>query len=257
MLERTFIHVQRVGPKTEQRLWSRGIHTWHDYMERGKGLLSPGIHCLMEQTLEASMLHRDDVSFFGERLPSGEMWRVFDAFKEKAVYLDIETTGYQSDGAEITVIGLYDGKTIQTFVNGINLEDFETAIACYDLVITFNGASFDLPFIRSCFPGITFPGGHIDLRFVLKKLGLSGGLKRIEKNLGIGREKDVEGLDGFEAIRLWYAYQRGDENALRTLIAYNNADIVNLQPLMEMAYEKLEEKLCLFFCSNWGTLKNR
>ena len=242
MLERTFIRVQGVGPATEQRLWARGIHTWQDFLEHGRGLLAPRIDRLMELTLEASLLHRDDVSFFGERLSSGEMWRVFDAFKEKAVYLDIETTGYQSDGADITVIGLYDGKTIQTFVNGINLEDFEAAIACYDLVITFNGASFDLPFIRSCFPGITLPGGHIDLRFVLKKLGLTGGLKRIEKNLGIGREKDIDGIDGFEAIRLWYAYQSGDKRALRTLIEYNNADIVNLQPLMEMGFREMKEK---------------
>ncbi len=242
MLERTFIHVQGIGPKTEQRLWARGIHTWQDYMERGHGHLSPGMHCLMEQTLQASLEHRDDVSFFNNRLSSGEMWRVFDAFRERAVYLDIETTGYQQDGADITVIGLYDGKAIQTFVNGINLEDFETAIAAYDLVITFNGASFDLPFIRSRFPGITLPGGHIDLRFVLKKLGFTGGLKRIEKDVGIAREREVEGIDGFEAIRLWYAYQRGNKKALDTLIEYNNADIVNLQPLMEMGFLEMKEK---------------
>jgi uncharacterized protein YprB with RNaseH-like and TPR domain len=242
MLERTFIHVQGVGPKTEQRLWARGIHTWQDFIDRGQGVLSPGIHRLMKQTLEASLKHRDDISFFNDRLSSGEMWRVFDAFKEKAVYLDIETTGYMQDGAEITVIGIYDGKTIQTFVNGINLEDFETAIAEYDLVITFNGASFDLPFIRNCFPGISLPGGHIDLRFVLKKLGYTGGLKRIEKELEITRGMDIDGVDGFEAIRLWYAYQRGNKKAPSTLIEYNNADIVNLHPLMEMGFREMKEK---------------
>ena len=96
------------------------------------------------------------------------MWRTYDAFKNNAVYLDIETTGYYQDIDEITVIGIYDGKDVQTFVNGINLNDFEIAIARYDLVITFNGATFDLPFIRSSFPGISLPAAHIDLRFLLK-----------------------------------------------------------------------------------------
>ena len=55
MLERTFIHVQGVGPSTEQRLWARGIHTWQDFLEHGRGILAPRIDCLMEQTLQASM----------------------------------------------------------------------------------------------------------------------------------------------------------------------------------------------------------
>jgi len=49
-------------------------------------------------------------------------------------------------GIKFTVINgyLYEG--------GINLDDFEIAIAPYDLVITFNGSSFDLPYIRRWFP---------------------------------------------------------------------------------------------------------
>ena len=101
-----------------------------------------------------------------------------------AVYLDIETSGYDQWTNDITVIGIYDGQTVQSFVNGKNLEQFETAIAKYDLVITFNGSSFDLPFIRRSFPGISLPEGHIDLRFVLKKMGLSGGLKAHRKDGG-------------------------------------------------------------------------
>ena len=92
------------------------------------------------------------------------------------------------------------------------------AIADYELVITFNGACFDLPFIKRCFPGISLPKGHIDLRFVLKKMGLGGGLKKIEKDTGIIRSDEIEGVDGFEAVRLWQQYQWGDEKALSTLI---------------------------------------
>jgi hypothetical protein len=68
-----------------------------------------------------------------------------------------------------------------------------------------------------------------------------GGLKKIEKDLGITRSNEIDGVDGFEAVRLWRKYQRGDKKALKTLISYNNADIINLEPLMERAYEKLKE----------------
>lgn len=243
MLEQTFIHIPGIGPKTEQTLWSRGIRRWQDFLDHQKPVFSPAKDRFIGSELEVSLAHRDDVGFFGDRLPPGEMWRVFDRFRHRAVYLDIETSGYDHWANDITVIGLYDGTRVQTFVNGKNLDAFEAAIASYDLVITFNGACFDLPFIRRCFPGISLPGGHIDLRFVLKKLGCEGGLKKIEKDLGIARDDDIDGVDGFEAVRLWQRYRWGDEAALKTLIKYNNADIINLEPLMEMAYERMKSRV--------------
>ncbi len=197
----------------------------------------------MHQHLEASLRNQANIGYFSERLPPGETWRLFDAFRHRAVYLDIETSGDDQWNNEITVIGLYDGRNTQTFVSGKNLEAFEMAIADYDLVITFNGACFDLPFIKRSFPGISLPKGHIDLRFVLKKLGLSGGLKKIERDTAITRCDDIDGVDGFEAVRLWQRYQWGDEKALETLITYNNADIMNLEPLMELAYGKLKSRV--------------
>ncbi len=243
MLEQTFIHIPGIGTKTEQRIWDRGIHRWQDFLDRPKPFFSHAKDRLVNEHLEASLAHRDHIGYFDERLPAGEKWRLFDAFRHQAVYLDIETSGYDQWTNDITVIGLYDGDRVQTFVNGNNLDAFETAIAHYDLVITFNGACFDLPFIRRSFPGISLPKGHIDLRFVLKKLGHEGGLKKIEKDLEIARSDEIDGVDGFEAVRLWHRYQRGDEKALQTLISYNNADIMNLEPLMELAYDKMKEKI--------------
>jgi uncharacterized protein YprB with RNaseH-like and TPR domain len=243
MLEHTFIHIAGIGPKTEQTLWCRGIRTWRHFLDHGATIISPARDEFIIQELEASLTHREDPSFFSERLPPGEMWRTYDVFKNNAVYLDIETTGYYQNADEITVIGIYDGTDVQTFVNGINLDDFEIAIARYDLVITFNGATFDLPFIRSWFRGISLPAAHIDLRFLLKKLGYAGGLKRIEKELGIYRGIDIDGIDGFEAVRLWNEYQWGDKKALKSLVEYNSADIMNLKPLMEMGYREMKKKL--------------
>jgi len=193
--------------------------------------------------LAVSLAHREDAAYFSACLPPGEMWRIFTAFKQKTVYLDIETSGGWQGTDDITVIGIYDGANVQTFVHGINLNDFEIAIANYDLVITFNGTAFDLPFIQSQFPGISLPPAHIDLRFLLKKVGYAGGLKKIEKELGIARESSIDGMDGYDAVRLWQAYQWGDDAALETLIRYNRADIVHLEPLMEVGYSEMKRQV--------------
>ncbi|RPI78678.1 MAG: exonuclease [Desulfobacteraceae bacterium] len=229
MLERTFIHIQGIGLKTEQNLWKRGFRCWDDFIERREIVFSPERDAFIEEELRDSRANIGNIAFFKERLSAHEMWRLYSTFESEVVFLDIETNGGFD---EITLIGLYDGQTARTFINGQNLQEFETAVADFKLVVTFNGSSFDLPIIRRSFPGITLPVAHIDLRFLLRKLGLKGGLKSIEEQLAIRREPEVRGLGGFDAIWLWQAYQAGDRNALERLIRYNTADIVNLKPLL-------------------------
>ena len=251
MLEHTFIHIPGIGPKTERYLWRNGILTWKHFLSNKKSLLSHTRDAFVRQNLEASLENRDNIRFFQDRLSSADLWRVFNRFKEKAVYLDIETSGLYQGVDEITVIGLYDGKTVKTFVQGINLAEFESEITSYQLIITFNGAQFDLPFIRRQFPNISLPPAHIDLRFFLKKLGYRGGLKAIEKSFGLHRASAIDGIDGYEAVLLWKAYQWGDESALDRLILYNTADIVHLKPLMERGYQEMKAQL-LSFNEQWG-----
>jgi hypothetical protein len=243
LLKHTFIHIQGIGLKTEGNLWKRGILTWQDFLNHRGPIFSRARDQFIGEELEASLENCSNVRFFQDRLSSGDMWRIFGAFKEKAVYLDIEASGGYQGMDEITVIGLYDGCDVHTFVNGDNLDDFEISISQYDLVITFNGTTFDLPFIRRWFPNISLPPAHIDLRFLLKKLGYTGGLKKIEKDLGPDRASEIDGISGYDAIHLWNAYQWGDPEALDRLIQYNTADIVNLKPLMEMGYREMRERL--------------
>jgi uncharacterized protein YprB with RNaseH-like and TPR domain len=197
---------------------------------------------MVRRALRTSLEHRGDIRFFSDRLSSGDMWRIYDAFKQKVVYLDIETSGGYLGMDEITVIGIYDGLRVQSFVNGTNLDEFEIAIAQYDLVITFNGTTFDLPFIRRWFPNICLPPAHIDLCFLLRRLGYRGGLKKIEKDIGLSREPEIDGINGYDAVLLWKAYQWGDPGALDRLLQYNTADIVNLKPLMERGYGEMKTR---------------
>ena len=244
MLENTFIHIQGVGPRTEQAIWKQGLLTWEAFLHHRGTVLSRARDRLVQDELERSLANRHRIAYFSQRLKGAESWRLFDTFRTGAAYLDIETSGGYDGFDDITMIGLYDGRRVQTFVQGVNLEAFEIAVSAYDLLITFNGAGFDLPFIRKKFPGITLPPGHIDLRFVLRRIGLKGGLKAIEKEVGLDRDEGVHGLDGRDAVLLWAAYQEtGDRIALDRLIRYNAADVVNLEPLMEMAARRMKKDL--------------
>jgi len=246
LLEHTFIHIQGIGQKTEQKLWEQGIQTWQDFLNHEEPIFSHARDQFVREELKISTKHIRDIRFFQARLSSGNIWRVFDAFKQEAVYLDIETSGGYQGIDEITVIGLFDCSSIHTFVNGISLDEFEIAITQYDLVITFNGTTFDLPIIRRWFPNIYLHPAQIDLRFLLKKLGYVGGLKKIEKSLGLMRDPEIDGMEGYDAVLLWKAYQWGDQEALRRLIKYNTADIVNLKPLMELGYREMKSRLLHF-----------
>lgn len=119
--------------------------------------------------------------------------------------------------------------------------DFVRDIRRFKLLVTFNGKQFDVPFLRD-YLGVSVDRPHIDLRFVLASVGLSGSLKKCEHAIGLSRG-DLEGVDGYFAVILWQEYvRRGNATALETLLAYNVEDVVNLETLMVHAYNlKLRE----------------
>lgn len=165
-----------------------------------------------------------------------DSWRAFPEFRDSCVYLDIETDG----GSTITTIGLYDGLEYRCLVRGDDLGNFVDLISQYSMIITFAGQAFDLPQLKRAFHGLRFDQIHIDLCPVLRQAGIRGGLKRIEKEMGIERDPEIEGLTGLDAVRLWRRYTiLHEESALDKLIAYNRADVVNLERLAEEAYSRL------------------
>jgi uncharacterized protein len=246
LLEHTFIHIPGIGVKTEQLLWKRGIRTWQDFLDQDQPVFSLKRDAFIRQELEISLVNRHDLLFFANVLLPCHLWRVYETFQDQAVFLDIETSGGYQGVDEITIIGLYNGRKVQTFVNGRNFDDFEPALASFPLVITFNGSCFDLPYLQRWFRHLVLPPVHIDLRFVLKKIGLQGGLKAIEEQVGLHRDPSVAGLNGFDAVLLWKDYQWGDESALERLILYNTMDIIQLKPLMELAAREMKKRLFEF-----------
>ncbi len=80
------------------------------------------------------------------------------------------------------------------------------------------------------------------LLFLLKRLKIKGGLKKIEKRFGISRG-GLENLDGYTAVILWNKFKKTKKKEyLETLLAYNNEDVINLEFLLYRAYNLLIEK---------------
>ena len=242
MLPHTFIHLPGIGPATERELWDSGVLTWDDFL--GTSIL-PG-RAYSQQTRLNSILaecgqrYRDvDSGYFVRTIPLRESWRMYGDFRANAAFLDIETTGLSPDRSIITLVGILDSDGYHAFIHGQNLTDFREAIEKYDLIVTYNGASFDLPFIERHFGSLFRNTPHVDVMFPLHRLGLKGGLKSIERQLGFRRPTQLSSLRGSDAIRMWRMWTLGDDGALKTLVRYNAEDVLSLPKLAEIAYNRL------------------
>jgi uncharacterized protein YprB with RNaseH-like and TPR domain len=218
--------------------------TWDDFLESGRiQRISPDKKLVVDAQLDKAKqaLSSGDAAFFASALPSSEHWRCLGEYGPRAVYLDIETTGL-SLSSPITMVGVSDGKRVHTLVRGMNLstENLRGILAGAGAIVTFNGASFDLPIIERQFPGAIPAVPQVDLRYPLRRLGHTGGLKAIERELGIERDKRVEYMTGQEAVYLWRIWERqGSRNALDLLTEYNAADCLSLVVLARRAYRDL------------------
>ncbi|HZS08238.1 MAG TPA: ribonuclease H-like domain-containing protein [Blastocatellia bacterium] len=234
MLKNTFCHIPGVSVRAEQQLWESGIRCWEHVC--GAITLPRGVNASIADHLSASAesLKRNDARYFDALLPADQNWRLFPEFRDSIAYVDIETTGL-GRSATITTIALYDGKKVRHYVREQNLTDFLTDIRDYKVIVSYNGKAFDVPFIERSFR-TKLNHVHIDLMYVLRSLGYTGGLKGCERKLGIDR-KELAEVDGYFAVLLWQDYQRSrNPQSLETLLAYNVQDVLNLETLLVMAY---------------------
>jgi len=244
MLTSSFVLLKGVGPGTERRLWQDGIIDWETFMASAAVPgLSSARKTWYDQDLAAaaSSLRSGDASFFGQCLKSRDHWRLYQTFRPRTLYLDIETTGTSAHDGHVTVVGLHRHGQFTSLVRGDSLSEsrLEAELERTDLIVTFFGSGFDIPFLQRSFPRLDFKKPHFDLCFAARRLGLHGGLKSIERQLDIVRDPELAGLDGWDAVRLWHQWRRGDEAALDLLLRYNAADTQNLEPLADWAFDQL------------------
>ncbi len=210
MLRETFVHIPGVGYRTEERLWRKGIRTWDDFSVASKPHRVPArvLRRIGDEIVRSDeALRRGRHRYFARNLPPRDHWRAWPEFAKAIAYLDIETTGLSIGRDAVTVVGVFDGTRRRSFIQGDNLEDLPAAMERAKLLVTFNGSRFDVPFLRKAFPRMALDQIHLDLVHPLRRLGFVGGLKAIESQVGILRSEETTGLGGFDAVRLWHAYE--------------------------------------------------
>lgn len=247
MLLSTFQHLQGIGAKTELALWRAGIKSWSDFeMKRGVQLSIFGNaidnSSVSPLTDSRKALENEDATFFAQRLPPQEYYRIAASFPEKTLFLDIETTGLSRYYDYITIIGWSMGGLYGVYIKGTDDSSLREALSVAKVIVTFNGTLFDIPFLRQEFPDITVPITHVDLRFLSKRVNLSGGQKSIEQQLDFKRPKHLVELAGESAPLLWHQYLRGDIAALRLLLAYNQADLEGMRFILGKVIAVLVEQ---------------
>jgi uncharacterized protein YprB with RNaseH-like and TPR domain len=257
MLKHSFIFAKGMTEESERALWGRGITSWEllaKHPEEAAEVLGPARAGKLQEAIGEAQkaLAAGDHAWFRLNVPERELWRLWEGYcaPNEVALVDIETTGLTPGYDQVTVIGLADATgAVRTFVQGRpmagdeTLERFRDAIRTYRLIVTFNGASFDLPFIEKHFreTSFRFEQPHLDLLLQARALGLGGGLKDLEKQLGIVRGDDIKEIRGTEAIRLWGAWRGGDQDAYRRLTRYNQADCVNLAAFAAHIFKRRRE----------------
>lgn len=244
MIRSTFLFLDKIGKKTEQNLWEQGIKNWDIFLNTNKiyGISEHKKKYYDHRILNARKnLYNSNSAYFCNILPTSEHWRLYEFFREECCFLDIETSkinGY------LTVIGLFDGIETKTMIEGINFdyEALKKELEKYKLLVSFNGLTFDQPFLNKYYPNLLPKIPHFDLKHVCQRIGLSGGLKQVEKKLGIKRKNQVvEKMYNGDPIRLWKMFRAtGDNYYLNLLVEYNEEDIVNLKTIADYVYEKLK-----------------
>ena len=207
---------------------------------------------------------------------------------QQSLFFDIETTGLSADISAITVIGCcdMDGNVTQWFnEDGLSqkqiltdflafirsfqcfellgrLEDFFSFIKNYQVIVSFNGETFDLPFLTSKIKEFKINASfdqyeHLDLYQILKPYKNLWGLKNfrqknLEEYLGIQR---IDKLSGKKLIKTYQAYlENGEIKNKESLLLHNHEDLIGLYKIYSlMSYPALLDKeftLSSYFIEN-------
>jgi uncharacterized protein YprB with RNaseH-like and TPR domain/predicted nuclease with RNAse H fold/dephospho-CoA kinase len=240
MLQHTFQHLRGFSEHRERQLWQK-----HVYTLSALARLTPQQERLFTDVvddptrgqgeIEASLaaLTKGDADFFAQRLPKREHFRIALAFPNDTIFLDIETTGLSRVYNHITVVGWFLNGSYGFFVRGQSAAALKEALKRAKVIVTFNGSLFDLPFINHELPQLRVPSVHVDVRFLARRIGLSGGQKLIEEQLDVVRDSAVSNVTGEFAPVLWADYKRGDIEPLRRLLQYNAADIRGMRLIFD------------------------
>lgn len=183
-------------------------------------------------------------------------------YDEEAVFLDIETTGLSPMRSFIYLIGLVfiDLKKVTMHITQLIAEDRDEEeeilkltkekLKGYKTVVTYNGNSFDLPFIAKRSERYGIEPIAMDSFDMYEKLRLHkdtlklDGLKQknIEKKLGITRE---DRYNGGECISFYKDYVKNkNQESFNRFVLHNYDDLLYMPATMSIL-DLLDEKITI------------
>ncbi len=227
-------HCRGIGPVRLAQLQACGVQTWHDavhHPDQVPAVVRAAVIAESRRSLQA--LEDDNIQYFVDHFSPLDRWRILSRYIERCAFFDIETTGLEYDDTITTIACWHDGR-LHTFVEHENLDDFLDLLDEIQLLVSFNGSTFDVPRVLDGFHIPNLPCPHLDLRWPCYYKGLPGGLKHVTASLGIKRPVDLQDADGDLAVRLWSQWSlQKNVDARQQLIRYCAADVLLLRPLAE------------------------
>ena len=265
----TFLFASGVGERVERALWTSGVGCQQDALTRGDDLASAEVISVAQAALLRRDLERVDGASFEtlwDQVPSRHHWRLLEAFHGPIAALDFEcdhegqatvfsvaVTGQPTEvylpaplialfrhEAPRLMPGRYcEGEGFSTLdgeaIRLLPWSREEPVLDPNQLLLVFGGKRFDLGLLRQVRPDESEPRFVYDLLELSRRLRLRGGLKVVERSLGILRDDRIASLRGGDAIALWRRVSSGGDQAiwaLADLISYNRADAANLLTLL-------------------------
>ncbi len=181
----------------------------------------------------------------------GTVWKHY--FQDRSIcVLDIETTGLDRRRDHFILGGLLDlsgGILHQVFADHTGEEEealasFMELAVSFDVVVTYNGRHFDMPFLaerlsRVCPDGpAPYNGYDLDLYQVVnghspvRRLLPNLKQKTLEAYMGLWQDRSDE-ISGAESVELYMDYMRTrDPGARRQILLHNSDDVLQLQRLL-------------------------
>jgi uncharacterized protein len=246
VIERSFVMLPGVGVRKERSMWDQGISSWQKLLgaERIAGISARRLDELKEASRGImEMRSAERAKDVGALLPPRERWRLLGAWDDSFAALDVEAVRSGASFVPVIVSLKRGRQNPRTLVRGDDLSwrTLKEHLSDIDFLVTFNGSSFDLPLLKGNGYDIDAPL-HLDLRGYCRRARLPGGLKEIERRIGIGRSRELEFSTSEQVSYLWRAWENsGNKNALDLLIRYNQQDVDSLPHLAGCIYRRLTE----------------
>lgn len=243
----------KIGLKTEQNLKNKGYTTIESLKNHDMYAdIATKFASRIEDMSYAEIIDLLDTNRYSKKCRDNIIKSISLTDKENFKFMDIETLGLSN--VPLILIGVAEIKkdkiiTSQYFLRRIYEEP--AAIEAYlshldedSVHVTFNGKSFDVPFIRNrCLYNrvrLDYRLPHLDLMYFAKNLWSDNlpncRLQTIEKELfGIERQGDVPG----QFIPGYYNTYISQDNIgpIVPIIEHNRQDIVSLAYFLEKMYE--------------------